>query len=1004
MSNKDMTVKVKLEGESGSAVKAMDEAAKSGTRLRDAMGRFVGTGKVSAEALDEVGDSGKKAGKGLDDASGSAAKAMDAVTKSGARLRETMGRVVGAGKASAEVLKEAGDSGKKAGEGLGAASGAAEGMTLSFVKAQIVTSAITTVLALLKQSAGDLVKESALMAARFETSGVVMGVVGNNTGRTRKEMDAYADSLQKSGISMQASRDGLTKMAQAHLDLSKAQALSRLAQDAAVIGNINSSEAFQTLIYGIQSGQTDVLRTIGLNVQFEASYAKLAKTLGKSKESLTEDEKAQARLNEVLERAPDIAGAYEESMKTVGKQLLSTPRYADDLRISLGRVFGGALHVGVQEVNSDLQQMKKWLDANAIAASLVDENLAGAASNFVGIVHDVTSLGSGVNDVVEGFSLWEILAADLNLVIAGIRDSVDATLGFFELTVYGPLALVDNLVEKLVSSVAWLFGTTAPKWLTDLTAWSNKGLGKAWNQLGSGLSGNNLRRFYNGPEEKVTDPTADYQRQPYSLTEHDKVVAAKRAAAEAAHRTVGTTKKTDQVSESEHQARLAQWKAEAAERETLKEQESAAILKVEADLQRDLAKLQEENAPDASGNRKLSNAKYLEEKTAVEAKAEAEKQRIQEDYAEKRKQLEERLNSQIEAADGDSLDRRLAAIQKNFAEIRKEADSLGKGEAFKLRIDDAEARATVRAQADALSKDFQFLQAELQADEQGITNLLDANLISTLDARQRQADAIEQRLPALQQKLQAMQAQADAAQAKANQTGNTDDATLANELTHKAREATSAVQGLQTNMAACRNQWASLEQAGVSALANGLVDVLMQAGKGFRFLEEAGLDMARNLVSALQEVLAKMLLMKAAQAMLGGYGEGSWQTTALSLFSKAVGFAAGGYTGDGDPREAAGFVHRREFVHDHETTEFWGTDFLESLHPRNWRNRGHFAGGQVGPPSVGELSANFRHEVSLGLDRGLILEAFDSPDGARIVAKHLNANPRRMNRALGGGR
>ncbi|HWQ10234.1 MAG TPA: hypothetical protein VN436_14030, partial [Holophaga sp.] len=171
---------------------------------------------------------------------------------------------------------------------------------------------------------------------------------------------------------------------------------------------------------------------------------------------------------------------------------------------------------------------------------------------------------------------------------------------------------------------------------------------------------------------------------------------------------------------------------------------------------------------------------------------------------------------------------------------------------------------------------------------------------------------------------------------------------------------------------------------------------------GFGAMKSAGLDMARDLASAIQEVLAKMLLLKAAQAMLGGYGEGSWQTTALSLFSKAVGFADGGYTGPGGKYEPAGIVHRGEFVHDQETTAYWGTAFLESLHPR--RLRGYANGGQVGPPSLGDLSASFRHEVSLGLDRGLILEAFDSPEGARITTKHLSKNPRSMNRALGGGR
>lgn len=211
---------------------------------------------------------------------------------------------------------------------------------------------------------GALVKDVTMAAARFETLGVVMTVVGKNSGYTATQMLNYADGVAKMGISNEASRDTVVKMASAQIDLSKAQQLARIAQDAAVIGNINSSEAFASMIYGIQSGQTDVLKTIGINVSFEDSYKKLALTLGKSTTELSELEKMTAKTNAVMERGPSIAGAYEASMDTVGKQVNSLKRYHDDLKVVVGETFTPTASMMVQDYTAALAKMYKLIKEN----------------------------------------------------------------------------------------------------------------------------------------------------------------------------------------------------------------------------------------------------------------------------------------------------------------------------------------------------------------------------------------------------------------------------------------------------------------------------------------------------------------------------------------------------------------------------------------------------------------------------------------------------------------
>lgn len=210
--------------------------------------------------------------------------------------------------------------------------------------------------------------EATMAAARYETLGVVMRVVGNNAGYTGAQMEAFAKSLQKTGISMTESRQSLTRMVQAHLDLNQAAKLARVAQDAAVIGNINSSEAFQRLVYGIQSAQVEVLRTIGINVNFENSYKKVAEATGRTVASFSEVEKAQIRMNAAIEAGIQSSEAYEASMNTAGKQALSLKRHFDDLKVILGGLFTPALTEIIETITGGIKDLNGELSGSGKAA------------------------------------------------------------------------------------------------------------------------------------------------------------------------------------------------------------------------------------------------------------------------------------------------------------------------------------------------------------------------------------------------------------------------------------------------------------------------------------------------------------------------------------------------------------------------------------------------------------------------------------------------------------
>lgn len=208
------------------------------------------------------------------------------------------------------------------------------------------------------------IKDATILAARYETLGVVLRTVGINAGYTSEQMDEFARGLEEQGISMLKARQTLVQMMQAQMDLTKASELARIAQDAAVIGNINSSEAFNRMITGIQQGRLIILRTIGLNVQFERAYKAGADAIGKNADELTEYEKVQIRTNVIMEAGTRIAGVYEASMTTAGKQMLSLVRHLENLKVLMGALFTPLLAETIGQITEGVTGLNEGLLKN----------------------------------------------------------------------------------------------------------------------------------------------------------------------------------------------------------------------------------------------------------------------------------------------------------------------------------------------------------------------------------------------------------------------------------------------------------------------------------------------------------------------------------------------------------------------------------------------------------------------------------------------------------------
>jgi len=209
---------------------------------------------------------------------------------------------------------------------------------------------------------GALIISSTKLAARVETLGVVTKKMGETVGWSEEKIRALEQSLIDTGITLQSSRQSIAMMIQANVDLERSTDLARLAQNAAVIANINSSDAFRNLIYVIQTGNVRMARTMGLQVSFRAALEETAKQLDKTTEELTEEEIMLARTNAVMKAGTRITGVYEAAMETAGKQLLSLDRYVEEFKVSLGTLFIPVLAEAVEGLTWFFKTMREGLD------------------------------------------------------------------------------------------------------------------------------------------------------------------------------------------------------------------------------------------------------------------------------------------------------------------------------------------------------------------------------------------------------------------------------------------------------------------------------------------------------------------------------------------------------------------------------------------------------------------------------------------------------------------
>ena len=326
--------------------------------------------------------------------------------------------------------------------------------------------------------------ESTLAAARVSELQAVNQILGENAGIASGAIIEAAQAVRDMGIEAGVSQQVIAEFVKANLDIAYAADVARVAQDAAVISGLNSTEVTSRIIDGIVTLNPLILRNAGIIVDLQLGYQAYAAEMGIAVTEMTTAEKQQVALNLVLEAGAGIAGAYAAAMEEPGKVLRSFPRYFDDIMIAVGEPFQEAfgttifafadLAKWIGEAVSEGGEFRPFLEDVAEGVSNLAGYVAGLVEAFIDagfasaefVENLVSFLPQNVQDVFyiafnDGI-LAAIDAVDWSIVsdaIISMFESIDWEL--LAETVKESAIVILETLEQAISEADWTAVGTA---------------------------------------------------------------------------------------------------------------------------------------------------------------------------------------------------------------------------------------------------------------------------------------------------------------------------------------------------------------------------------------------------------------------------------------------------------------------------------------------------------------------------------------------------------------
>ena len=246
-------------------------------------------------------------------------------------------------------------------------------------------------------------------AAEVERLDLALEAVGASSGKGYQALKETSDSMRRLGIQAAVAQQTTLKFAQSNIDLSKATALATTAQDLSVASNTSAEQALQSVTFAVTTGNTRVLRQIGITTGASDAYERYARSIGKAAKDLTMAERRQAVVNLVLKEGTKAAGAYALALESPAKLITLFGDLHNELQVAMG----GALVKGFGPIIKSAFKFEKTIIDSISSGGKLTVIIEAIQKVIVKLTAPISTAIDKLSDFIAGMDMTGTKVNDL---------------------------------------------------------------------------------------------------------------------------------------------------------------------------------------------------------------------------------------------------------------------------------------------------------------------------------------------------------------------------------------------------------------------------------------------------------------------------------------------------------------------------------------------------------------------------------------------------------------